>query len=730
MIRIERQDDTSKSIAKKALSWITYATRPLKKKELQHALALRPTDTAFHKNGMPTVDYILSACVGLVVLDKEGGIVRLVHYTAQQYFEDSSAKWFSGANVAIAKTCLQYLSLEVFDARPGEADTEFYRRNKTYHLYSYAVRNLTYHVGGALPQLDNELMQFLTHDGRMNAFANELWWPPFRGLDVSPCHIAAALDVDETLGGLLDNGYDINASDGTRRTPLVWAAQYGCAKATRRLLKEDHINVNAQKPGDDSPIHRAVMRGNKQVFDLLIGDPRVDVDARDRMGKTLLMLACEVDSEDIAAALLTDSRVDPNAVDDDSFSALHHACENGNTIIIDLLMRSPAEGVNQSTPVTGPPQFHGVQSESERNSHRDIELDGADNFGYTPLHAAAMQGKVEAMKMLLDTGKVAVDRKCKSGRTPLSSAAQRGYIDAVSLLLQRGARADQADIYGQLPLHLAAGRNREAVVRKLLQEPNADCLALDKLSRSALLVAAEEGAVSIVRMLLAQQQRDEEDGDPDEQQLLAQTLNNEQAPILHLIRSGGINLTAKDHSECLACWAIEKGHLEVAKAVLDTGVSADHIGRFKRTLLSITALNGNIELAGLLLSRGADPALCTHRNQSPLYWAVRTGHYDMTKLFLHQSAAAAIPNKVELLATAANLQDGRLLRLLVGYGLDPTLVDSAGNTPHDYAVDVGSVRAMKRLLRAGGSRDLVGDAALGGAKYGGWKKIVRLLQAE
>src|SRR5580698_1643659 len=40
MERIERQDDSRTELAKRVLSWITYAVRPLSVTELQHALAV------------------------------------------------------------------------------------------------------------------------------------------------------------------------------------------------------------------------------------------------------------------------------------------------------------------------------------------------------------------------------------------------------------------------------------------------------------------------------------------------------------------------------------------------------------------------------------------------------------------------------------------------------------------------------------------------------------------
>jgi hypothetical protein len=76
MERIERQSNT-KELAKRVLSWIIYASRPLTVEELRHALAVSPKMTKMDPRDLVFEWKLTSVCAGLVVIDKEQDIIRL-----------------------------------------------------------------------------------------------------------------------------------------------------------------------------------------------------------------------------------------------------------------------------------------------------------------------------------------------------------------------------------------------------------------------------------------------------------------------------------------------------------------------------------------------------------------------------------------------------------------------------------------------------------------------------
>ncbi|KAH6889316.1 hypothetical protein B0T10DRAFT_459975 [Thelonectria olida] len=56
------------------------------------------------------MDAMISECAGLVTVERESNIFRLVHYTTQEHFEHTRDSWFAPANADMARTCLAYLT--------------------------------------------------------------------------------------------------------------------------------------------------------------------------------------------------------------------------------------------------------------------------------------------------------------------------------------------------------------------------------------------------------------------------------------------------------------------------------------------------------------------------------------------------------------------------------------------------------------------------------------------
>ena len=89
MERIEGQLQGHARRARQVLAWITCAERPLHKSELQHALGVELGERVLDKENIPDTEVLVSVCAGLVTVDEESSIVRLVHYTTQEYFEET-----------------------------------------------------------------------------------------------------------------------------------------------------------------------------------------------------------------------------------------------------------------------------------------------------------------------------------------------------------------------------------------------------------------------------------------------------------------------------------------------------------------------------------------------------------------------------------------------------------------------------------------------------------------
>ncbi|KAF6830767.1 ankyrin repeat protein [Colletotrichum musicola] len=81
MDRIQGQPEDQGNLARDALSWIVCSRGPLRTIEFQHALAIEQGTEELDEDNIPAIEDIVSVCAGLVTVDEESAIIRLVHYT-------------------------------------------------------------------------------------------------------------------------------------------------------------------------------------------------------------------------------------------------------------------------------------------------------------------------------------------------------------------------------------------------------------------------------------------------------------------------------------------------------------------------------------------------------------------------------------------------------------------------------------------------------------------------
>jgi hypothetical protein len=60
-----------RSLARRTISWVSYAQRPLTSQDLCHALAIELGDIELHGANVYDVEDVISVCVGLVTIDEE-----------------------------------------------------------------------------------------------------------------------------------------------------------------------------------------------------------------------------------------------------------------------------------------------------------------------------------------------------------------------------------------------------------------------------------------------------------------------------------------------------------------------------------------------------------------------------------------------------------------------------------------------------------------------------------
>src|SRR2546423_6543786 len=222
MERIEGQNTGFRELAKRVLSWITCARRPLTTSELRHALAVEIDESELHEDNFEETEDMVSVCAGLVTVNKESDVIRLVHYTTYEYFERTWTSWFPNAQRDIATACVTYLSFDTFETGFCQTDEEFEARLQFYSLYDYAARNWGYHVRAALIEVDRLVLEFLKSKNKVSGssqamMASRGYYGSSQRLprQMIGVHVAAYFGLREAMIALLlaTDGVDPDSKD-------------------------------------------------------------------------------------------------------------------------------------------------------------------------------------------------------------------------------------------------------------------------------------------------------------------------------------------------------------------------------------------------------------------------------------------------------------------------------------------------------------------------------------
>jgi ankyrin repeat protein len=529
MERIESQEAGFKELAKKVLSWITCAKRPLTILELRHALAVEVAESELDEENIPEPEDMVFACAGLITVDQESDIIRLVHYTTQEYFERTQTSWYPDAQRDIAMICVTYLSFDVFENGFCPTDKEFETRLQLNPLYNYAARNWGYHARAASTQAEQLIVNFLESKAKVSASSQAMMTSGnYRDYSqrvprqMTGVHLGAYFGLKEAMITLLKNGLNPNLKDTYGRTPLSWAAENGHETVVRLLLATDGVDPDSRDSGSEqTPLSWAAENGHESIVRLLLAKDGIDPDSRTANGRTPLSWAARNGHEAVVRLLLATDGVDPDFGDSVyRLTPLSWAARNGHEAVVRLLLATDGVDLNSKHPVyRQTPLSWAAENGHEAIVRLLLEKDGIDPDsktanGRTPLSWAARNGHEAVVRLLLAKDGVDANTKDMNSRTPLSRAAERGHCTIVKLLLAKnGVDANTKDNHGRTPLSWATENGHEAVVRLLLAKDGVDANTKDMNGRTPLSRAAERGHCTIVKLLLAKDgiDRDSED---------------------------------------------------------------------------------------------------------------------------------------------------------------------------------------------------------------------------
>ncbi|MCJ1244382.1 hypothetical protein MMC30_001580 [Trapelia coarctata] len=533
MQRIKNQEQDHQNIAFKALAWLSYAFRSLSLKEIQHALAIEPGDTALDDELIMDEQSITGLCAGLVVVDEGTNVVNLVHYTTENYFEETRSTYFPNFHASITLSCATYLTLGALkDATIWELvqrfplasliQSGFYSSSKsasqikdeaaTYDaenelrtLFDSAVDILD--QSSSTSTVTGDSMDSVTQSGS-EASESALWEAKMgatRIPEVTALHLAASMGLAKIASMLLSDTPNIDAVDETGKTALVVAMERGFEKAVEFLLNSGAC-VDLRHNHGRAVLLLVVERSWQTAGKIIVEKARSGLldDDDTGIGERLRFLLAAYEGDIDQVQKLAETKSNPRSqANDIGATALFVAVEHEDLKLVQVLLTAGLDP--ELKDATGKTSLHRATRRQNEAMIRLLikngaEVDSKDDAGRTAWSAHLRSSDKRILHILLDSG-ADPSTKGLQGVSELYTAGKEGDIDCVRYMLESGTNPSIKTNYDWTPLHWAAS-DGHIECTKLLLDAGANPSALSDQNVTPLDLALQTNQVVAVDMLV------------------------------------------------------------------------------------------------------------------------------------------------------------------------------------------------------------------------------------
>jgi ankyrin repeat protein len=674
--RIKSQARAMADLGLTLLAWLVCVKRPITTAELQHALAVEVNEPALDEDNVIEVSDMVSACAGLVTVDEGSGVIRLVHYTVQEYLQQLKAEspWLRDADDNITQVCVTYISFDIFGDGACDSAEVLNQRLATYPLYNYATATWAEHDRNASQLIAAAVLDFLQRTAHVQAAiqaaTNSLARPvlelgtvsgsysidnlggidfaAYFGLDdhleallvrglrergsgktsafsptsggVTVC-LAAERGHQSTTDILLKRGFDKDSQNSALETPLFIAARERHVEVAKILL-QDGADPNIARKGGWTPVARAAAEGYADIVELLL-DNGADASISSDGGWTPLACAAVRGYADIAQLLLAKDGIDPNVANLDGRTPLSLASEiRGEDYqrVVELLLAQKSIGADIKdmrglTPLSYAAEL-GWEDVMERLlSKDDVDAGSTSALGESPLAISARSGRLKAVELLLRKDPALANLMDSQGRTPLMEAARRGHTSVVeALLTQAKIDPNRRARNGYTALHFAAANAKTTTVERLLAETNIDCNIMDEAGRTPLHHAINACSTPVVNLLLANCA----DFPATGRSSLHLASKVCFAPVVQALVDAGASVNSMDtDGQTPLLLAARVSHGTTLRILIEAGAEIEAKDPQGRTALAIAAAKGVPEAVKLLIDHNADIHSADYEGKTP-----------------------------------------------------------------------------------------------------------------
>ncbi|XP_034426421.1 ankyrin-3-like isoform X8 [Hippoglossus hippoglossus] len=270
-----------------------------------------------------------------------------------------------------------------------------------------------------------------------------------------------------------------------------------------------------------------------------------------------------------------------------------------------------------------------------------VDINICNQNGLNALHLASKEGHVEVVAELIKQG-ANVDAATKQkGNTALHIASLAGQTDVVKELVTHGANVNAQSQNGFTPLYMAAQENHMVVVQYLLDHGSSQSIATED-GFTPLAVALQQGHDQVVSLLLENDTKGKvrlpalhiaaRKDDTKAAALLLQNDHNADVESKMMV-----NRTTESGFTPLHI-AAHYGNINVATLLLNRGAAVDFKARNDITPMHVASKRGNGNMVRLLLERGAKIDARTKDGLTPLHCGARSGHEQVVEMLLDRGA--------------------------------------------------------------------------------------------
>ncbi|KAG5754659.1 hypothetical protein H9Q70_002679 [Fusarium xylarioides] len=300
-------------------------------------------------------------------------------------------------------------------------------------------------------------------------------------------HIAIEIVDEESIRTLLGRGFDLEAQDTERRTPLHYAIRACRTTLALALIQGIDIHVNG--------VHKQL---------------NASISAKDSHDTTALMFAARANLKAVAEALLdADKSCGVDEVDDEGCAALHHT---NNIKMAEFLV---AKGCNTTLrdSIGRTPLHRAIERMNSDLAEYLLKLKGPNQIQERPfddneesvLVTACQRGLSSLIIEILKVWPKIIDTEDATyAQTPIAWACELGHKDVVTDLIGQEADVNkQAAKWGNYtPLHICVLNGHLDILEILLEEKETNLQVKSASSQTALELAIDMESVNITRKLL------------------------------------------------------------------------------------------------------------------------------------------------------------------------------------------------------------------------------------